>query len=106
MNTRIWAVGLAFLMVCLTHASARATDQDTLAKLVAKTAPLDTDLATKFKPKSACVCPSVNQGMTGVLTTHSADNHVYCGLPVFNPDGSFLEFNVLCSPGTYFVLGH
>jgi hypothetical protein len=80
---------------------ARATDQDTFNKLIAKVAPT-ISFSTPFKPRVACACPdtSGNQ-IPGVLS--KLGSLVSCVMPGFDAAGA-LDATSLCE--NYVVLGH
>jgi hypothetical protein len=80
---------------------ARATDQDTFNKLIAKVAPSLT-LGQPFKPRVACACPDASDNqIAGVLT--QGGGVVSCLLPGFTAAGALVSES-FCE--NYVVLGH
>jgi len=91
--------GLALLRVLASPA--RATDQDTFNKLIAKVAP-SLGIGLPFKPRVACGCPDASGNeIAGVLTHGGAV--VSCLLPGFDAAGA-LDATSFCE--NYVVLGY
>src|SRR5215831_13290569 len=86
----------AVCAVLVLSASARATDQDTFDKLVAKAeklAPSTVTLTAQFKPKRACFC--LSDSLFGVVATNplKGAGPIGCAAPVFDGNGSIVTFS-------------
>lgn len=95
----------ALLMIGLSASPASATDQDTLNKLIAKSAPQVELFFTPghFKPKLICTCLADLSRTPGFVAVDGAER-AHCWNVTFKPDGSVDVSSFNACPGDFVVL--
>ena len=94
------------LMIGLSASPASATDQDTLNKLIAKSAPPVTLLVNTpghFKPKLLCTCLADLTRTPGFVALDGI-GRANCWNVTFNPDGSVNPGSLAFCPGNFIVI--